>query len=181
MTADTVTPDVVKSNMLLYQLKNIYIMMNRQRYWLLIILVIITEESISILRYTVSEMLYLMVMSSWFIFDQVDRLTKPIYIIYHVPQCQCGGHHCWIYNVMMFICVLLLYTCAVLHCYSIVCYVQMLCLSTHVRKAMEHEGTGEQSTYQCVHLLSHLVTHRVLIWAKGKYLLGQILSNVKIT
>ena len=53
----------------------------------------------------------------------------------------------------------------VLKYYSIVCYVQMLCLLTHVRKAMEHEGTGEQSTYQCVHLLSHLVTHRVLIWA----------------
>ena len=104
--------------------------------------------------------------------------SRSQYIIYHVPQFQCGGLHCWIYNVMMFICVLL---CAVLHCYSIVCCVQTLCLFTHVRKAMEHEGMGEQSTYQCVHLLSHLVTHRVLIWAKGIYLLGQILSNVKIT
>ena len=58
MTADTVTPDVMKLNMLLYQLKNIYIMMNRQRYWLLIILVIIAEESIPILRIYMSEMLY---------------------------------------------------------------------------------------------------------------------------
>ena len=51
---------------------------------------------------------------------------------------------------------------------------------THVRKAMEHEGTGEQSTYQCVHLLSHLVTMG-LDMGKLIDLLGQILSNVKIT
>jgi hypothetical protein len=81
---------------------------------------------------------------------------------------------------MMVICVLLLCTCAVLHCYSIVCYVQMLCLFTHVRKAMEHEGTGEQTTYQCVHLLSHLVTMS-LDMGKLTDLLGQILSNVNIT
>ena len=63
--------------------------------------------------------------------------------------------------------------------YSIVCCVQTLCLFTHVRNAMEHEGTGEQSTYQCVHLLSHLVTMS-LDMGKLLDLLTQILSNVKI-
>ena len=45
---------------------------------------------------------------------------------------------------------------------------------------MDHEGTGEQSKYQCIHLLSHLVT---MGFDMGKLidLLGQILSNVKIT
>ena len=64
MTADTVTPDVMKLNMMLYQLKNLY---NDEQPELLV-----TDHSgnhhrrkhISILRYTVSEMLYLMVMSS---------------------------------------------------------------------------------------------------------------------
>ena len=51
---------------------------------------------------------------------------------------------------------------------------------THVRKAMEHEGTGEQSIYQCVHLLSHLVT-MCLDMGKLTDLLGQILSHVKFT
>ena len=51
---------------------------------------------------------------------------------------------------------------------------------THVGKAMEHEGTGEQSTYQCVHLLSHHVTMS-LDMGKLIDLLSQILSNVEIT
>ena len=45
---------------------------------------------------------------------------------------------------------------------------------------MEHEGTGEQSPYQCVHLLSHHVTMS-LDMGKLIDLLSQILSNVKIT
>jgi hypothetical protein len=64
----------------------------------------------------------------------------------------------------------------VLKYYSIVCYVQRLLFI----KAMEHEGTGEQSPYQCVHLLSHLVTMS-LDMGKPIDLLSQILSKVKIT
>ena len=73
---------------------------------------------------------------------------------------------------------LILYICLVLNYYSIVCYVQSFYILTHVRKAMEHEGTGEQSTYQCVHLLSHYVTMS-LDMGKLIDLLSQTRSNVE--
>ena len=73
----------------------------------------------------------------------------------------------------------ILYIWFVLNHYSIVCYVQKVyIILTHVRKAMEHEGTGEQSTYQCVHLLSH---HGTMSLDMGKPidLLSQTRSNVE--
>ena len=73
---------------------------------------------------------------------------------------------------------LILYICLVLDYYSIVCYVQSFYILTHVRKAMEHEGTGEQSTCQCVHLLSHHVTMS-LDMGKLIDLLSQTRSNVE--
>ena len=74
---------------------------------------------------------------------------------------------------------ILLYIC--LSSNIIVLSAMCRCLFVYARvKAMEHEGMGEQSAYQCVHLLSHLVTMS-LDMGKPIDLLSRILSNVKIT
>ena len=65
--------------------------------------------------------------------------------------------------------------------YILVLSAMCRCLFAYARvKAMEHEGTGEQSPYQCVHLMLHLVTMS-LDMGELTDLLGQILSNVNIT